>query len=183
VCPSSKRRTDDRKWALQKEPFEQLPCCLHDPCICQVPLTGVRLAMPTHWALVCGSAVTSSIIDKQTNIGFPFFDSRRKTDKWPVFVQVCRSHDVSSTHKIPLYPPLSRPRHRLMTSLLYVCTFMPDTPCCSEHTGSRFLLNVRNVIRRASYCELLVPVIGGCLSYPHRQSVLTKGTGTRVNMG
>jgi len=34
-----------------------------------------------------------------------------------------------------------------MTSLLYVCTFLLDLHCFSEHTGSRFLLNVRNTIR------------------------------------
>ena len=38
-----------------------------------------------------------------------------------------------------------------MTSLLYVCTFLLDLHRYTEHTGSRFLLNVRNLTRISTF--------------------------------
>ena len=107
----------------------------------------VILTAHTLGACLRGSAVTDSFINERTNAGDPFFHSRRKMHKWPVFVQVCRSHDVSSAYKRPLYLPLSRSRHRFVTFLLYVRTFLLYMRCYSEHTGSSFVLNVRNLIR------------------------------------
>jgi len=75
-----------------------------DSCTVVICIFGRHIAVPVigvpgdtdwpHWALVCGSGVTDCIIDKQTNIGGPSLYRRWKTDKWPVFVQVCRSHGV-----------------------------------------------------------------------------------------
>jgi hypothetical protein len=91
------RRT--RVWGLSHKASLQRPLYFkYAPAI--VLCARARLS---NWQAVFTTLLLDNLISKRTLV-FPLFcftftDSRWETDKWPVFVKLLHSHDVSVTHK------------------------------------------------------------------------------------
>jgi hypothetical protein len=110
-----------------------------------VPVTLTAHTLGACLRLSCNRLTVLSI-SKQTLV-IPFYKGggKRTSGQYLYKCAVPTTCEVST--RDPLHLPLPRSRHRFRTSLLYVCTFLLDLYCYSEHTGSRFPLNVRNLIR------------------------------------